>query len=80
MRNTLFEGLKGHHLPHEVQIQRLRQVIRGELTQLQRDTLMAYYFEEKTLEQIAQDRGVQKSTVWRTLKRAEDKLRRVLKN
>lgn len=78
MKNTRFEELKGHHLPHEIQIQRLRQVIRGELTELQRYTLMAYYFEDRTLEHIAKERNVAKSTVWRTLKRAEEKLRRVM--
>ena len=46
---------------------------------LQRETLMAYYFQELTLEQIAKDRGVNKSTVCRTLHRAEEKLRRFLK-
>lgn len=79
MKNTLFDCCTGLKLPHEIQIRRMRQVIQEELTELQRYTLMAYYFEEKTLEQIANDRGVKKSTVWRTLKRAEDKLRRVLK-
>lgn len=78
MRNTLFDYCTGLRLPREVQLHRLRQVIQGELTELQRYTLMAYYFEDRTLEQIAKDRGVKKSTVWRTLKRAEDKLRRVL--
>ena len=78
MKNTLFNDLKGHHLPHEIQVQRLRQAIRGELTELQRYTLMAYYFEDRTLEQIAQERNVTRPTVWRTLKRAEQRLRRVL--
>jgi len=79
MKNTLFEGLKGHHLPHDQQIRRLRQVIRWELTDLQRYTVMAYYFENRTLQQIANQRGVKKSTVWRTLKRAEQKIYRVLR-
>lgn len=69
----------GPRLPRDVQIQRVQRVIREELTELQRYTLTAYYFEEKTLEQIGSARGVQKSTVWRTLRRAEDKLRRFLK-
>ena len=50
-----------------------------DLTPLQRETLIAFYFQEQTLTQIAADRGVNKSTVCRTLKRAEDKLRRYLK-
>ena len=76
MKNTLFDGLRGHHLPHEQQVRRLRQVIRREL---QRYTVTAYYFENKTLQQIADIRGVRRSTVWRTLKRAEQKIYRVLR-
>ena len=53
-------------------------VIHQELTELQRYTILAYYFENKTLAQIAEERCVNKSTVCRTLKRAEDKLRRFL--
>ena len=53
-------------------------VIREELTELQRYTILAYYFENKTLVQIAEERSVNKSTVCRTLKRAENKLRRFL--
>lgn len=78
MKSTQFERCLGHRLPREVQLHRLRQVIQRELTELQRYTLMAYYFEDRTLEQIARERSVSKSTVWRTLKRAEEKIRRVL--
>lgn len=53
-------------------------MIREELTPLQRYTLIAYYFREQTIEQIAKERRVNKSTVSRTLRRAEDKLRRFL--
>lgn len=58
------------------QVKRMKAVIREELTQLQRDILVAYYFENRTLVQIAEERNVNKSTICRTLKRAEDKLRR----
>jgi RNA polymerase sigma factor (sigma-70 family) len=53
--------------------------MREELTQLQRETLLAYYFQEKSITEIAEERGVNKSTVCRTLHRAETKLRRYLK-
>ena len=53
-------------------------MIREELTELQRYTILAYYFENKSLLQIAEERNVNKSTVYRTLKRAEEKLRRFL--
>lgn len=46
---------------------------------MQRQTLTAYYFHQQTIPQIAESRGVNKSTVSRTLRRAEEKLRRYLK-
>lgn len=79
MKNILYEGYLGPRLPREVQLKRVQRVIQEELTELQRHTLVAYYFQEQTLAQIAEERGVNKSTVCRTLKRAEDKLRRYLK-
>ena len=75
MKNTPFDDAAARHW----QAQRLQNVIRHGLTPLQRETLIAYYFEERTIPQIAADRGVHKSTVSRTLHRAEDKLRRFLK-
>lgn len=79
MKNIRYEGYLGPRLPREVQLQRVQRVIREELTELQREALLAYYFQEKTLVQIAEERGVNKSTVCRTLHRAEEKLRRYLK-
>ena len=79
MRNIRFEGYLGPRLPREVQLQRVRRVIREELTPLQRETVLAYYFQEMTIPQIAADRGVNKSTVSRTLKRAENRLQRCLR-
>ena len=79
MKNTLYEGYRGPRLPKQVQLQRIQRVIREELTALQRETLIAYYFQERNIPQIAADRGVNKSTVSRTLRRAEEKLRRYLK-
>jgi RNA polymerase sigma factor (sigma-70 family) len=54
-------------------------VVEEELTAHQREILIAYYFQEKNIPQIAEERGVNKSTVSRTLKRAETKLRRYLR-
>jgi len=79
VKNILYEGYLGPRLPREMQIKRVQRVIREELTPLQRQTLIAYYFEERTIPQIAAERGVHKSTVSRTLHRAENKLRRFLK-
>ena len=78
MKNTLFDISFFHQIPREQQIKRMKTVIREELTELQRYTILAYYFEDKTLLQIAEERCVNKSTVCRTLRRAENKLRRFL--
>lgn len=78
-RNIPYEGYQGIRLPKEVQRRRVMEVIRRELTDLQRETLLAYYIEELNIVQIAQRRGVNKSTVCRTLKRAENRLRKYLR-
>lgn len=79
MKDTPYEGYRGIRLPKEVQWRRVQAVIQEELTEKERQTLNAYYMEKKTLEQIAKGWGINKSTVWRNLKRAENKLRRFLK-
>ena len=79
MKNILYEGYLGPRLPREMQIKRVQRVIQEELTPLQREALIAYYFQERTITEIAEERGVNKSTVCRTLHRAEEKLRRYLK-
>ena len=79
MKNILFEGYLGPRLPRHIQLQRIQRVIQEELTELQRQVIIAYYFQEQSIPQIAAERGVHKSTVSRTLHRAEEKLRRYLK-
>ena len=79
MRNILYEDYQGPRLPREVQLQRIRRVIAEELTENQREILTAYYFHKKNMPRIAKERGINKSTVCRTLQRAEKKLRSCLK-
>ena len=79
MKNILYDGYKGIRLPKEVQMKRVQRVIEEELTPLQREALIAYYIQGQSIPEIAQDRGVQRSTISRTLHRAEEKLRRFLK-
>ena len=79
MKNILYDGYKGIRLPKEVQMKRVQRVIEEELTPLQREALIAYYIQGQSIPEIARDRGVQKSTISRTLHRAEEKLRRFLK-
>ena len=66
-------------LPRQVQLRRMERVIRDELTALQREVLLAVYYGGKTQAEIALERGVNRSTVCRTLHRAEERLRRFLR-
>ena len=79
MKSTLYDGYEGPRLPRAVLVQRVNRVIQEELTPLQRETVLAYYIQNRKIPEIARDRGVHKSTVSRTLKRAERKLRRYLR-
>ncbi len=79
MKNTLYEGYQGPRLTPELLQKRLSRVIEEELTPLQRETLLAYYIQQKNIPTIAAERSVAKSTVSRTLHRAEGKVRRFLR-
>lgn len=78
MKSTRFKAHASIRLPTKIQQQRLHRVIREELTPLQRYTLTSYYFRELSMAEIARERRVNKSTVSRTLKRAERKLQQFL--
>ncbi len=79
MRNIPFDSNSTLRLPRDVQLRRLHRVIREELTPLQRETILAYYFREQTIPEIAKKRSVNKSTVCRTLHRAEETLKKYLR-
>lgn len=79
MKNIRFSNYLGPRLPREVQINRVRRVIQEALSPAQREVLEAYHFEHKSLPEIARERGVHKSTVCRTLRRAEQNLQMLLK-
>ena len=66
-------------LPRQVQLRRMERVIRDELTERQREVLLAVYYGGKSQAEIADERGVSRSTVCRTLRRAEERLRRFLR-
>lgn len=78
MKNIRFDGYLGPRLPREVQLNRVKRVIQEALSPAQREVLIAYYFHDKNVPQIARERGVHKSTVSRTLHRAEQNLQRLL--
>ena len=76
MKNTPYKSLFSE--PKGSQLQRIRRAIEEVLTPLQRQTLLSYYIHGRTIPQIAEERGICKSSVSRTLKRAEENLRRYL--
>ena len=79
MKRTLYEGYEGQRLPPSTQLQRIRRVIERELTQKQREIILAYYFQDKSIPDIAAERGIHKSSVCRCLQRAEKRVRHCLK-
>ncbi len=56
----------------------LEGAIENELTDLEQDTIKDYWFNARTITQIAADKGVSVSSVSTTLERAQEKLKRVL--
>jgi DNA-directed RNA polymerase specialized sigma subunit len=79
MKRTLYEGYEGLRLPPSTQLQRIRRDIERELTQKQREIILAYYFQDKSIPDIAAERGIHKSSVCRCLQRAEKRVRHCLK-
>ena len=79
MKRTLYEGYEGPRLSPATQMQRIRRVIEQELTVKQREIILAYYFQDKSIPEIAAERGIHKSSVCRCLQRAEKRVRHCLK-
>lgn len=79
MKNTLYEGYMGPRMTPAVAKRRLKNVIENELTEKQRRVIIGYYLENQNIVQLAALYGVNKSTIWRTLKRGETRMRRCLK-
>lgn len=79
MKHIVYEGYYGPRMPRSVLSNRVHSVMQRELTERQRYAVEQYYLENKTLAQIAAECGVNKSTVCRTLQRAEKRLRRYLR-
>lgn len=57
----------------------LGRIIQGELTERQRQTFLAYHYQSLNITQIAAIQGVNKSTVSRTLRHAEQRVHRITK-
>lgn len=55
----------------------LTKFIQNELTDVQRDMFVRYHLKGQSITQIAEERGVNKSTVSRNLRRAEQKVAKI---
>lgn len=60
-------------------VRNLARCIREELTTRQRDMLLRYYVSGQNQREIAEELGVNKSTVSRTIRRGEERLRMCLR-
>ena len=79
MKNIDYDGYLGPRMSKEQLAQRLHHAMEEELNENQRRILRGYYVEHRTIPELAKEKGVNKSTVCRTLQRAEAKLRRILR-
>ena len=79
MKNIAYDGYEGPRLSREVQMRRLKRVMDAELTEKQRRAVVGYYLEKKNMAQLAREYGVNKSTICRTLQRAERRMQRCLR-
>ncbi len=68
------------NIPSDTQgkLELVRLIMERELSELQRQALTDYYMRGLTMTQIAQERGVAPSTVYRTLVRATERIWRFL--
>ena len=80
MKAIGYEGYQGPRLTRQEQLARMHRVIENELTEKQRRAVLGYYVDKKTMPELAREFGVCKSTVCRTIQRAERRLRRCLRD
>lgn len=79
MKSIHYDGYLGPRLSRAAMRKRVANVIANELTEHQRRTVLGYYIEGKSVPQLAEEYGVNKSTVYRTLRRGEARMRRLLR-
>ncbi len=79
MKNIDYDGYRGPRMSRHMMMRRVQSVIDEELTEKQRRVVQGYYLEQKTMPQLAREYGVNKSTICRTLQRAERRMRRFLR-
>lgn len=80
-RIPIFRGneYQGPRMSGESMMKRLRKVAENELTDHQREIFERYYFQNEDIPAIAQELGLNKSSVSRCLHRAINRVRKCLK-
>ena len=73
------ENISPEETEHERLVNNLIRCIREDVTPRQREVLVLYYVRRMKHWEIAEQLGLERSTVSRTIKRGEDKLRRCLR-
>ena len=73
------DSMEREKLGVQMQKKILMRILAEELSDSQRQVFMAYHFQGKTVQQIDEEQGVNKSTISRTLKRAEDNVYHIAK-
>ncbi len=79
MKSIESSEYEGPRLTREQQLHRLRRVMDAELTEKQRRAVVGYYLEHRNMSELARQYGVNKSTICRTIHRAEVRMRKFLK-
>ncbi len=79
MKNTPYELFSNVQFPPEVQRRRVRMVLEHELTETQRRAVEGYFFEGRSIRAMAQEQGVQPSSVWRAMQRGLKRMARCLR-
>ena len=79
MKNTLYEQFTNMRFPAEVQRRRIRAVMERELTETQRRAIQGYYFEGRSIREMARQQGVRPSSVWKAIQRGLRRMARCLR-
>ena len=78
MKNIVCEEYFGARLDRQTQLRRVKRVIARELSSSQKQVVEGIYYENLTQAELARRLGVNRSTVCRTLRRAQSRIRRCL--
>ncbi len=77
-KSILFKTYTGKRMKPSIAKKRMMTIIEHELTPRQQEILFAYYYDNKNIPTLAKEMGVHKSTISRSLRRSESRIRQIL--